>query len=165
MMTSQSCWHQWVTEVKVRIDDEKSGWWRVSDYDIPAAHVYCELCRLAYADLPPEAEALKEQSGADIWEQYRRADSLAHARQADEMMTAVFRNPSTPDWAVETVHMNTDIHLGWRDRIRVLFGRTLHLDAKCYVDAPVGRTAATSRVWAESIFPHRSQGYGTVSDG
>ena len=49
----------------------------------------------------------------------------------------------------------TDVHLGWKDRLRVLFARTIRVRSELpvFVDGTSVRGVATSRAYVDSIFP------------
>ncbi len=59
-----------------------------------------------------------------------------------------------PEWAAEAVHVNTTVLFDWRDRIRVLLGRPVHVDSQIDCEHKPGRTSgAGTRVWVERVFP------------
>ena len=54
-----------------------------------------------------------------------------------------------PEWAKDGLTNRTTVHLGWKDRLRVLFGRALETETFTATEAEVGRheTRACVRVY------------------
>lgn len=64
----------------------------------------------------------------------------------------------------EVIHNRTHVKLGWLDLIRVICGKTLHVDADIEIAQPeVTVIKYTSRAWVEEIFPRKRQGYSEVA--
>ena len=64
----------------------------------------------------------------------------------------------TPVDATEMIHITTDVHLDWRDRLRVLWGRTIHVRVNQGVwcrDRVVHADRPTSSVYVDSIRPRK----------
>ena len=59
----------------------------------------------------------------------------------------------------EIIHNRTQVYLGWRERIRVLFGNCIHVD----VDIEIAQTEVVivktrCHTWVEPILPRRQVG-------
>jgi len=64
----------------------------------------------------------------------------------------------------EVIHNRTQVHLGWLDRLRVLVGKTIHVEVDIEVAQPeVNIVKSTSRTWVEQIIPpRRGRGYEAI---
>lgn len=60
------------------------------------------------------------------------------------------------EWA-DAVISNVEVHLDWKDRIRALFGSTIHVRVVQYCAKQPGETAGTSSVYVDSILPHKPE--------
>jgi glyoxylase-like metal-dependent hydrolase (beta-lactamase superfamily II) len=69
------------------------------------------------------------------------------------------------EWAQDEVITFVEVHLDWRDRVKALLGRTVHVDVHVSVEHAPGRTAGSSSVWVERFwFPwHRRGGYAEIA--
>lgn len=52
----------------------------------------------------------------------------------------------TKDWAKDTIHANIEVHFGWWDRVRVLFGKAARVEVAIDCENEVGKTWSISRV-------------------
>lgn len=72
------------------------------------------------------------------------------------------------DWAEDRVYSSVEVHLDWRDRLRVLFGRCLYVDVRVSTEHAPGRTLGTSRAWVARWIPpwaRRRGGYAETPSG
>jgi hypothetical protein len=67
------------------------------------------------------------------------------------------------DGYADCIHINVEAFLSWRDRLRVLFGKTLHVDVRCHTENLPGRCESQSTVYAEPFIRHPRQGGGEVA--
>jgi hypothetical protein len=61
------------------------------------------------------------------------------------------------EWATDALITETNITLGWMDRLRVLVRGSLHLRVVTETEHAPGRTEGRSRVEVPRIFPQRPQ--------
>lgn len=54
-----------------------------------------------------------------------------------------------PEWAQDAIHVNTEVRFGFVDRLKILFGYRMSLDAMVSTAAMPGRTETVTelRVW------------------
>ena len=71
---------------------------------------------------------------------------------------------TTTDAPLDTIFVNTETHLSWGDRLRVLIGRAIHIHTSIDVwNAHVGDdvrliTEARSRSWVDPFIKRRGRG-------
>lgn len=53
----------------------------------------------------------------------------------------------------DEIHINTQVSLSFWDRIKVLFGKTLHVQTRTQVENLPGRLETTSRCYVERLIP------------
>lgn len=52
----------------------------------------------------------------------------------------------------DTIHTNVEINFSWRDRLRILFGKTAHCDIRVDVENLPGRCESRTKAWVEPIY-------------
>lgn len=67
-----------------------------------------------------------------------------------------------PEWAQDALIADTDVHLSWRDAVRVLWKRRLTVSTKTFTASVIGRCDTMSRVYIE---PWRLRPVGVVTSG
>jgi hypothetical protein len=55
----------------------------------------------------------------------------------------------------DCIHTNVQVYLGWKDRLKVLLGKTLHVDVRIHTEKIPGRCQSESHVWTERLIPER----------
>jgi hypothetical protein len=55
----------------------------------------------------------------------------------------------------DCIHTNVQVYLNWKDRLKVLLGKTLHVDVRIHTENIPGRCESESHVWAERLIPSR----------
>lgn len=64
-----------------------------------------------------------------------------------------------PDWAKDGVCVVTDVHLDWKDRIRVLLRGQLSVKTNTSTENVVGRTETEALVWVPPLRRTKPVGY------
>lgn len=59
--------------------------------------------------------------------------------------------PELPEWAKDAVHVDNDVVLDWKDRLRVLFGARIFVQTATFCETPPGRVESVSK--ATTYFP------------
>jgi hypothetical protein len=52
----------------------------------------------------------------------------------------------------DTIHTNVEIKFDWRDRVRILFGKTAHCDVRVDTENLPGRCQGRTKAWVEPIY-------------
>lgn len=52
----------------------------------------------------------------------------------------------------DELHTNVEIVFGWKDRIRILFGRIAHCDVRTQTENLPGRCESITHAWVEPIY-------------
>lgn len=52
----------------------------------------------------------------------------------------------------DEIHTNVEIVFSWRDRLRILFGKTAHCDVRTQTENLPGRCESKTHAWVEPIY-------------
>lgn len=67
------------------------------------------------------------------------------------------------DWAQDQLCTSVEIHLDWRDRIRVLLGKTVRLMIRTDCEVRPNRVESVTTVHVDHILPIRSNNTGLMA--
>lgn len=51
-----------------------------------------------------------------------------------------------PEWAKDALHVESDVHLDWRERLKVLFGAVVHVHTTTFCGNMPGRAESKAQV-------------------